>query len=512
MIENIYERNGDKMGKKYLTILEVSQKQAFIFSSNKLKDNVTNSAIIAWVTDPDFFEKVIQNKDIFDKEQNIVYFGGGHTVLVFENYYKARSFVQTITYSVKWEYEDLELFAKILECENEVTNEDLKKLSQELEVKKSKRIAAFHQGSFGIENLKKSAEWKMPEKEKELEEKLMPSGFEKALEFEKLGGSKDESNFIAIVHIDGNSMGKRVEDLRRSMDGEPWNEYRNALKCFSDSIDADFKKSYREMVDEVADHLMKGHLSELDLESGNFPVRRIITAGDDICFVTEGRIGIECANIFIKKLADKKNKQDGKKYAACAGVAIVHQKYPFYRAYELAEELCSNAKKFIANTGGMEASAFVSAIDWHIEYGEMKEGLEETRKMYRTTDGNQLELRPYIVLDSEKKIPETIRNYSNFKRLITKLRNGEIAYARGKIKELRQYLKQGEKQAEYYLKTNLIHELVQDVYKEINPKEAIIKGEGLERKIFAETEDGKKRSLFYDAIEIIDTFIDLEQK
>lgn len=45
------------MGVRFLTILEVSQKQAYIFSSNKLKDNVTNSAVIAWVMDGDYFEK-----------------------------------------------------------------------------------------------------------------------------------------------------------------------------------------------------------------------------------------------------------------------------------------------------------------------------------------------------------------------------------------------------------------------------------------------------------------------
>ena len=34
---------------RYLVMLEVSQKQAYIFGSNKLKDNIRNSAIIAWI-------------------------------------------------------------------------------------------------------------------------------------------------------------------------------------------------------------------------------------------------------------------------------------------------------------------------------------------------------------------------------------------------------------------------------------------------------------------------------
>ena len=43
-------------------------------------------------------------------------------------------------------------------------------------------------------------------------------------------------------------------------------------------------------------------LKELNLKDSFFPVRRIITAGDDICFVSEGKIGIECAVEYMKAL------------------------------------------------------------------------------------------------------------------------------------------------------------------------------------------------------------------
>ena len=50
----------------FLTILEVSQKQAYIFSSNMLKDNVVNSAVIAWIMSPKYFSEVIGDRNIFD--------------------------------------------------------------------------------------------------------------------------------------------------------------------------------------------------------------------------------------------------------------------------------------------------------------------------------------------------------------------------------------------------------------------------------------------------------------
>lgn len=44
----------------FLTILEVSQKQAYIFSSNMLKDNVVNSAVIAWIMSKSFKECAVE--------------------------------------------------------------------------------------------------------------------------------------------------------------------------------------------------------------------------------------------------------------------------------------------------------------------------------------------------------------------------------------------------------------------------------------------------------------------
>ena len=37
------------MMSRVITILEISQKQAYIYESNKLKDNIINSAVIAYV-------------------------------------------------------------------------------------------------------------------------------------------------------------------------------------------------------------------------------------------------------------------------------------------------------------------------------------------------------------------------------------------------------------------------------------------------------------------------------
>lgn len=354
----------------------------------------------------------------------------------------------------------------------------------------------------------------LPEMEEKTDKELMPAGYHRACKFEELGGTKNEHNFIAVIHIDGNAMGKRVEKLIASSANLSWEEYKRKMQSFSKAIDQDFKSAYKDMNETVVRNIESQKLDCLDLKEEKFPVRRIITAGDDICFVSDGRIGIECAVSFIKSLNSQKNAEDQEGYSACAGVAIVHQKYPFYRAYELAEMLCGNAKKFGASLSADGTGSDISAIDWHIEYGEMKDNLEEIRQEYETLDEKRLEMRPYIVCASDRiKEMEPVRNYANFRKLVKKIQNNEISYARGKMKELRSVLKRGEKATGYYLEFNKIEDIMLESYQEIYKKisiDQIGSGKGLERKIFLETADGMERSILFDALEVSDTFIDLD--
>lgn len=507
---------------RYLMILEVSQKQAYIFASTKLKDNIANSESICQVTDPGYFREIAAGAGIpFCQEDNLVYSGGGHTVLEFASEKTAKAFAFHISQTVRREFPEMELFIKTIQYNDaEEPGQNLKRLSEALEAKKSVRAASFHQGTFGVERMDATLRKAICTVEEDNRiswepiPEYVPEGYSVPKQFDDLGNAKNESSFVAVIHIDGNAMGKRVEKIRRENRTKPWEEYKDILRKFSKSVDDDFKEAYKEMLDRIAQNLKNRKLTALKLQGNTFPVRKIILAGDDVCFVTEGRIGLEAARIFIEQLGSKTNKQDHQGYTACAGVAIVHKKYPFYKAYEMAEMLCSNAKKYVASFSHEQRDASASAIDWHIELGVMLESLSEMRKQYETADGKQLELRPYL-LSAEEEIwdREKIRRYENFRTLVTNLQSDQIAYARGKIKEFCAALKEGEQTAWYYMKNNLMDELAlvgfADIYEEVK-NDRLFTGRGLDRKIFAQTADGKDRALFFDAIEILDTYINLD--
>lgn len=486
------------MANKVLTMLEVSQKQAYIFSSNKLQDNITNSAVIARVLEDGFFKEVISDGEIYNSALNMVYSGGGHTVLEFETREKAVKFTKRITKFVYENFEGLIIFATTIDYKEDISPSDnCKKLTAQLEAKKAIRLSAFHQGSFGIEKINattlspESADGICEEKEKirkeenESERKQLPQGCKPVYLFSDLGGSKYNSNFIAIVHIDGNAMGKRVENLDIASQKErwSWDTYKKKMRNFSSSIDLDFKAAYKEMEKDVLAGIESGALNDLELSKKYFPVRRIITAGDDICFVSEGRIGVECAVRFIEKLGKKTNAEDKEGYAACAGVAIVHQKYPFYKAYELAESLCSNAKKYAASLSEDGSGKEVSAIDWHIEFGEIKDTLEEVRVAYKDIDGYELNARPYLIFSTDEIMEsQSRRQYAKFRKMITELQKKEENFARGKLKELRGALKRGQRETDYFLKFNKLEDIV------IN----------------------NDRELLFDVIELLDTYVALD--
>lgn len=501
----------------YLVIVEVSQKQEYIFSSLRLKDNVLNSENIDLAVSREYFK----DRDTGFSDENMVYSGGGHTVLEFSNKEEAVGFVKKLTKSIRDDFKGMELFAKVMEYdESKTPAENMENLYKELEMKKAERKTAFKRLTFGINKREIINPVKVKKRggdEFDVYKGDSYKGYKIVNGADRLGGTKGESNFIAVVHIDGNSMGRRVKELREQYGNQrDWGTFKGKLDEFSSDVDRDFKKTYDEMLDEIINELDKGKLkNNLSIEKNVLPVRKLILAGDDVSFVCDGRIGLECAGIFLKKLSKKVNGADGKKYTAAAGVCIVHAKFPFYRAYNIAEGLCKNAKSFIA---GEKRDG--CAIDWHIEYGEMEDSIKDIKKDYIAKDGTNLMLRPYFVGCKDEKI-----SYENFRRLVIKFqeerKKRDMDMSRGKMKGLRDALRQGEVAAGRYIVSNRISDIYITPMEEYNNflenREGSIglkEMENVVKSMYIEKSEAgskkEKKCILFDPVEIMDTFIAIE--
>lgn len=492
-----------------LMILEVSRKQDYIFRARELKNNIRRSAEIAYVTGSAFFQT--EAPALYTEEENLVYAGGGHTVLQFESRNQAVQFARAVTEAAVRRFPGMEIFVRILPYDRGKTpGENLTALSAALEEKKARRQASFHWQDTGV-----TAKCDEAGETAGVENSLQPPPqWEYPDRFDLVAG---KDNFVAVVHIDGNAMGSRVARLYRQNSSD-WDSCRRALRNFSDGIQQDFEQA---MLDTAYALLAAAPAA---MQPPYLPLRPVILAGDDVCFVCAGSLGLECARLFLEHLTDKTNAEDHQPYAACAGVALVHLKYPFHAAYNLAEQLCANAKKFGAS---MDAAGGVSAMDWHIEYGQLKDTLREIRADYMAEDGSRLELRPVVVaapgVEEERLRQQTgeVRSWRFFRALCRNLQAGMRFVPRSKVKQLRTAFRQGELEAEFAIRSLQISDILYHVFnaKYDTPAERMKiyrQSDALEKirgeKTAYRTVAGVRRCLFFDAIELIDhcTFLQEE--
>ena len=486
-------------------ILEVSGKQDYIFSAKRLRENAARSAEIAHVTGSAFFREAAG--EAYHEEENLVYSGGGHTVLQFPEGEAATAFARRVSEAALRRYPGMELFIRQLPYDEQASPADnLTALIRALERKKALRRGSFHRRSLGVEAPVESAE---PER---LPPPVQPpEGWDFPNAFNELSG---KDNFIAVVHIDGNAMGARADRLYRARGDGGWEGFRRSAARFSAGIDRDFRDAFRETAAEAAAQreLWEG----LELAEGLLPLRPVILAGDDVCFVTAGSLGLSCARTFLAKLSRKRNGEDGEAYAACAGGAVVHQKYPFHAAYDLAEALCASAKRFGA---GMDPAGRVSAMDWHLEFGQLKDGLDEIRADYATEDGRRLELRP-VTVDVPAGVDASaaggVRTWEYFRGLCSAMRGEYGHIARSKIKALREALKQGDTESRFFLHDKGVADFLRHCFDaehgEAAAEEAFrqLREGGIRREAFREV-DGVSRCLLFDAIEMIDHCLFLKE-
>lgn len=81
-----------------------------------MRDNVHNSENITRAVSEEYF------KDIEGySEYNLVYSGGGHTVLVFDKKEQAVEFARKLTYRAMRNFDGMEIFAKVMEYDEKKT-------------------------------------------------------------------------------------------------------------------------------------------------------------------------------------------------------------------------------------------------------------------------------------------------------------------------------------------------------------------------------------------------------
>ena len=480
------------MRKFTITVIDTSGIQGYIFSSNRLRENIGASRLVSEATG-DWVENTLdklgvtktqQNKPIetsgFDAE--IVYAGGGNTLIVFKSREIAINFTRILSKRVlekapginlviahadfDWDEDNLYQVVKDL-MEGEIEDRKHERIpsapllglgvtavcnsTQLPAVDRSKEYIQYgddEADSYFISTETKQKLKAVDRANKELQKMFAEVVDQNIFQFpyrtDHLGRSESESSYAAIVHADGNSMGKRFQ--KYGEDAKNNRDYIQRMRDFSTSVEEAGKNALKTVVQVITKSVQEGKvvgkLGEFKLKAKYYlPFRPLVYGGDDITFICEGRLGLELAALFIREF-EKQPVADCKKLTACAGICVVKTHYPFARAYKISEELCKEAKKLVKENKELEPDGF-SAIDWHLAASGFFGSISEIRKLeYQVTVGNKdichLQMRPVRL---EKHSSEW-RTWEGFTQVVKEFKQGEDWKERhNKVMALREVLR-----------------------------------------------------------------------
>lgn len=531
------------------TLIDTTGIQSYIFNSNRLRENIGASHLVAqatgqWVQDALKAIKISNWNTPIEAGKTLgelIYAGGGNTVLVFQDLDTAKEFTKKLTYRVLQEAPGLNLVVahQPFAWHEEKSLQRAINILHKEKIDHKKRSLAYASvpmlglgvtaacrstGLVAITTAKEDDEQndylvsrEVSAKHKvirdanaQLADKLLiNSQYAFPSRADKLGRSKGESSYLAIVHVDGNSMGDRI---KKYGDRFPENrEYVNKMRLLSQQIEKAGEEAMCHVIDDLIKALprLREELGEAELDENGqefLPIRPLVYGGDDTTFVCDGRLGLSLATRYLKYLQDTILKDDEPLYA-CAGVCIVKTHYPFARAYALSKELCRSAKKLVRER---DKEGRLSAIDWHITGTGLLGSLEEIRKREYQVATGSLTIRP-MPLEQSRMI--AWHCWSDFSHVV-KVFRGEANAAqeelenwrekRNKVMALREVLRQGEEAVKNFCQT---YRLKQGLPKFPSANDAETDGYSPTWSSLS----GKQVCRYFDAIELIDFYLALEE-
>ncbi len=504
------------MSKYVVTVLDTTGIQSYIFNSNRLRENIGASYLVEQSTGEWVREKLNdleipkyrQHEAITSSGLNAeaIYSGGGNAIVIFKNLDIAKEFTKKLSKHILEEAPGINLVAahKEFDWSESLYHIVDNLMNNELEQQKRARLPSSSLLGLGVTATCKSTQLPavntseeyiknepneqghyLVSRETESKLKVVSSRNEQPIQantylrnkfkevlkttdykfpfrMDHLGRSKDESSYYAVVHADGNNMGKRFQAFAKKGEkdnpSDPNRGYIDAIRKLSESVNQAGIRAVETVIKAIVNSIdgegkIMDKFEPFEREGKKYlPFRPLIYGGDDVTFVCDGRLALELAAIYLKAL-EEQEVADKKPLTACAGICIVKSHYPFARAYQLSEALCGNAKKTVREYQEKQNSAKdYSAIDWHIAASGLIGSIGDIRQReYQVNEGN-LNMRPLLIENEENEW----RNWCNFTSVVQTFNE---KWSRNKVIALREKLREGGNATAQFLKAYRIEKL-----------------------------------------------------
>ena len=538
------------MRKFTVTVLDTTGIQPYIFGSNRLRENIGASYLVSEATDDwvrnaldTLKAKIKQKIYAFDPEKQpeakpyiednelaaeLVYAGGGNTLLLFSDKQYAVEFTQILSKRILEKAPGINLVAvhQEFDWDSQSLYDVVQNLMKnDLDTKKRSRIPSAPLLGLGVTATCRSTQLVAVDESKieddepylistEIDAKLKVvsqandnlqkmfatslGSYEFPLRIDYMGRSEGDSSYVAVIHADGNGMGKRFQEFG---EGKCNRDYIIDMRKLSHSVNQAGINALKEMVKILvksikvdADGKIKV-MGQFEIKDNYLPFRPLVYGGDDVTFVCDGRLGLELAAIYLEEI-EKKPIADGKDIKACAGICVVKTHYPFARAYQLSEELCRKAKKFVKD----EEKGDFSALDWHLAASGLSGSISEIRDREFQVPAGSLSMRP---ISLKKEIDSDWRTWQGFTKVVKHLNEDEDWKGRhSKVIALRDVLRQGPDATEKFLKNYRIKDEQLPTFPEFSGQSKDLAEKGWLTGICG----------YFDAIEAMDFYISLREE
>jgi len=415
--------NNEGKVKKYLYGASVQGIQDFIFQTNKLKEIVGASEIVAEICTTAFGEilgKDTKDPDMIKKDPNWIVGAAGNIKYIFDAGDVFERTVLEFPRKIMTIAPGITISQAVVDLKDDFSDyaEKSNKLEQNLRTQRNKQT---HSMTLGLMSIERAPRTGLPAIERDYKKgnKILMEGLideaskckldeysslklaQKALykdiykdsiatEFDNIANNK---GWLAVIHADGNGMGNIFQVIGK---------YPYLMKSFSDVVDKITKESARYAFSEV--------YKKQDEASGEeIPFRPIVLSGDDLTMICKADYAIKYTKAFLRvfeilskaiisgesdvkeekiiliikslkidfeclknKLDEIKKEDDRttctdilkKGLTACAGIAFVKASFPFHYATNLAEELCAAAKNH-AKKGLAPGDLAMSCLLYH---------------------------------------------------------------------------------------------------------------------------------------------------
>jgi hypothetical protein len=358
---------------QYLYGASVQGIQGFIFETNELREIIGASEIVEDISSR-LFHELVGVKDF--KEEDLILGAAGGIRYLFSDKNLCEQIVYQFPSKVQQMATGITVSQAVVRIEGNLEADHINELERRLIIQRNKKHALMVPGLMVSERSRKTGNagtvWQKPQKNSNAEvrdlaqyqkgkmaenartallDKMIPGKTIKAKEFsfemDELAGK--EGGWVAVVHADGNDLGRRIMEIkdeieRKSADSKK--VYRLLSNTLADVTNAAAQDAFNTVV-----------LSNWDREKTKLPVRPVVLGGDDITVMIRGDLALDFTHTFLKSFQRHSLEQFAaferetgieafsNGLSACAGISYVKPKYPFHYAVRLAESLCKHAKK-----------------------------------------------------------------------------------------------------------------------------------------------------------------------